>query len=236
MADINFCRLGSESSQKIMFWGDSHVGQLYPVIQTIYNEGDLRDEGVLFAIADGCLPAERLELPIDVGGAYCPSFSKFAMIRAEEEDIDAVFIGFNTEFWEKIGRLFLQELAEHIRTLRGLGKRVIICLPFPRYDKSIPELEIRNAVFGRFGLGGIAKDLTLPALRERIKSIATHEGAELFDPRASLCRGNDCITQVNGVSIYIDSKHIAATEISVLESNLAQVLHPTPHIGSSFGD
>ena len=27
------------------------------------------------------------------------------------------------------------------------GKNVIICLPFPDYDESIPDLEIRNAVF-----------------------------------------------------------------------------------------
>jgi len=222
----------------------------------MYNDGHLKNEGVLFAIADGCLPAQRLNTIDSAGAAYCDSFSKFALIRAEEKDIDAVFIGFNTAWSyqdgircavvdgrcvktlssKETGRLFLAELSEQIRTLKSLGKRVIICLPFPMYDKSIPELEIRNAVFERFGLGGIAKDLTLPALREQIQLIATREGAEIFDPRVSLCHGSDCVTQMNGVSIYMDSHHIAASEVSVLESNLAQILHSRTQIGRSFGN
>jgi len=255
ISDINFCHVGSQSSQKIMFWGDSHVGQLYPAIQTMYNHGDFNNESALFAIADGCLPAQRLNT-IDSGGpAYCDSFSKFALIRAEEKDIDAVFIGFNTAWSyqdgircavvdgrcvktlssKETGRLFLDELSEQIRTLKNLGKRVIVCLPFPMYDKSIPELEIRNAVFERFGLGGIAKDLTLPAVRGQIQFIATLEGAEVFDPRVSLCHGSDCVTQLNGISIYMDSNHIAASEISVLESNLVQVLGQRTQIARSFG-
>jgi len=256
ISDINFCQLGNQATQKLMFWGDSHVGQLYPLVQEMYNDGHLNNEGVLFAVADGCLPAQRLNTIDSAGPANCDSFSKFALMRAEQKDIDAVFIGFNTAWSyqdgircevlggncvktlssKETGRLFLVELSQQIRTLKSLGKRVIICLPFPMYDKSIPELEIRNAVFERFGLGGIARDLTVPALREQIQSIATREGAEIFDPRMSLCHGSECVTQVNGISIYKDSHHIAASEVSVLESNLAKVLSPPIQIGRAFSN
>lgn len=241
LADINFCRLGSKSLKKIMFWGDSHVEQLYPAVKTMYEEGDLRGEGALFAIANACLPSEHLN---STGGEHCDSFSHFAIMRAEEEDIDTVFIGFNT-WWsirsgivcasmdgrcterlspEETERRFSSELDSHVRTLRSLGKRVIICLPFPMYDKSIPELEVRNAVFGRFALGARATDLSSPAVRNEIRSTAISAGADIFDPRASLCDKGDCITQINGVSIYKDSHHIAASQIGILEKNLEQVL------------
>jgi peptidoglycan/LPS O-acetylase OafA/YrhL len=239
--DIKFCGLGSNSSKRIMFWGDSHVEQLYPAVKRIISAGDLKSEGALFALANGCLPAEHLN---SVGGFHCDAFAHYAMMRAEASDIDTVFIGFNT-WWsghedlvcasadgrciqtlspDETARRFSEELSDHIHTLRGLGKRVIVCLPFPMYDKSIPELEARNAVFGRFGLSGRATDVTSPAIRAEIRSIATSAGAEVFDPRATLCDGQSCITQLNGVSIYRDSQHIAASQVGILGKSLEQVL------------
>jgi hypothetical protein len=176
-------------------------------------------------------------------GYHCDSFANFAMRRAEAEDVDTVFIGFNT-WWSVhedvcpsvdgrcVGRLsleatcnrILQELSEHIQTLTVAGKRVIVSLPFPMFDKSIPDLEIRNAVFGRFGLDGVATDITLPALRDQVTSVAKSAGADVFDPRKSLCAKWNCITQVNGVSIYKDDNHIAASQIGILEENLREVL------------
>lgn len=241
LADINFCGLDVNSSKKIMFWGDSHVEQLIPAVKAIYAEGGLNGEGVLFAIANGCLPSENLNAP---GGYHCDSFAKFAMKRAEEKDIDAVFIGSNTWWYShadtfcasvngqctkilspaEIGRQFLPELADHIRILRGLGKRVIVCLPFPMYDKSIPELEMHNAVFGGFGLDGKATDFSSPVLREAIRSIAIAAGAEIFDPRAILCAEGSCITEVNGVSIYMDSHHLSASQVGILKTSLQQAI------------
>ena len=241
LADIRFCSLGNPSSEKIMFWGDSHVEQLYPAVTEIYNAGDLRSQGALFVIANGCLPATHLN---SIGGYHCDTFSRLAMVRAEMKDIDTVFIGFDTWWAENDGficlsvngrctknlssaetmRQFLAELSENIRTLRDLGKRVIVSLPFPMYDKSIPELEMRNAVFGRFGLGGKATDFTSPTVREEIRSTAIAAGAQTFDPRASLCDQHGCVTEVKGVSIYIDSHHLAASQVGILKDNLRQVL------------
>lgn len=240
LSDIRFCNLDSDSPKKIMFWGDSHVQQLYPLIQKLYGQGQLRDHGVVMAIANGCAPAEHLN---DMGGMdHCDAFAHFAFMRADESDIDTVFIGFNT-WWTvhefvcpsidgkctrhispaEARRLFLQELAEHIQKLRTEGKRVIVCLPFPMYDKSIPQLEIRNAVFGRFGLAGVATDFTLPEVRDQIAMVAKAGGADMFDPRASLCSRQGCVTQINGVSIYKDDNHIAASQIGILEENFRQL-------------
>lgn len=241
ISDIAFCNLGSSSSRKIMFWGDSHVQQLYPLIKKIYDDGELQGRGVVVAVANGCLPAEHLN---SIGkGYHCDAFTHLAMMRAEAQDVDTVFIGFNT-WWsvhedicpsvngrcagrislEEARRCFLQELTDHIHKLKMDGKRVIVSLPFPIFDKSIPDLEIRNAIFGRFGLTGVATDITLPSLRDQVAWVAKSTGADLFDPRASLCYEQKCITQLNGVSIYKDNNHIAASQIGILEGNFRQVV------------
>jgi peptidoglycan/LPS O-acetylase OafA/YrhL len=246
IADIAFCQVRPNSASKIMFWGDSHVQQLYPLIKKIYDRGDLQNRGVLLAVANGCPPTEHMNT---IGAGYhCDSFAKFAMLRASEKDIDTVFMAFNT-WWlvhedvcpsidgRCVGRTsldetrsrFLKELSLHVQTLKNAGKRVIVSLPFPMYDKSIPDLSIRNAVFGRFGLGGVAQDISLPVLREEVASVAQEAGADLFDPRASLCPENSCITEIDGVSIYKDDNHLAASQVGILEGDLEEVLYPQRH-------
>jgi len=241
MGDIAFCEIDARAPQKIMFWGDSHVQQLYPLIKKIHEQRELQDHGVLLAIANGCPPTQHLNSTDE--HFYCDSFAKFAMARAEEKDVDTVFIGFNT-WWsvheficqsvadkcverlspQEAQRSFLKELSHQVRTLQSHGKRVIVSLPFPMFDKSIPDLQVRNAVFGRFGLAGTARDITLPTFRDQVALMAQSDGAEIFDPRKSLCNQRGCITQVNGISIYKDDSHIAASQIGILEDNLKQVL------------
>jgi len=240
VADINFCTLGPDSAKKIMFWGDSHVQQLYALIQQLYSEGDFRGDSVILAISNGCLPAEHLNTTD--GDYHCGAFAHYAIQRADGSDIDTVFIGFNT-WWavnsdvcqsvddKCIARisppqaraLFLQELSDNIRRFRMEGKRVIVSLPFPMYDKSIPDLEIHNAVFGKLGLGSDATDITSPVMREEVQAVARQTGADIFDPRQNLCDPNGCVFERNGVSIYKDDNHIAASQVGMFRENLKQV-------------
>jgi peptidoglycan/LPS O-acetylase OafA/YrhL len=239
IADIKFCNLGAEAPRKIMFWGDSHVQQLYPLIRRIYDAGELQGHGVVFAIAAGCSPIEHMNRPD--GGYHCDSFSRFAMLRAQEKDIDTVFIGFaappvwalcpsvdgtcvaNISAEERRQRVY-QSLTTQIQELKMGGKRVLLSLPFPLFDKSIPDLEVRNAVLRRIGLTGVAKEVTLPGVRDQLASIGENTGAELFDPRKSLCPKGDCISEVAGVSIYKDSSHIAASRVAILQENMENAL------------
>jgi peptidoglycan/LPS O-acetylase OafA/YrhL len=246
LADINFCNFGPGASRKILFWGDSHVQQLYPVVRHLYQSGALRDRGVVFAIANSCPPFQHMNDPR--AGFHCDAFANLLMQRSEMNDIDTVFMGFSTWWayiqdgicpWENgkcvsgtapeaIRRVSLSELSGQIQRLRRDGKTVIICLPFPIYDQAIPYLEIRNAVFSRFGFTRTANDSTSPAFRQQILETSLAAGAEIFDPRQSLCTNGACITQINCVSIYIDNNHIAASQIGILEDNLRQVLQNEP--------
>jgi peptidoglycan/LPS O-acetylase OafA/YrhL len=250
LADIDFCYLGPNSGKKILFWGDSQVQQLYPIVKTLYESGAFKGHGAVFAIANACVPIQHMNDTRN--GFHCDTFSSLAISRGELNDVDTIFIGSNTSWsYEKnricpsvngqciptattsdLRRLFLAGLAEDIHQLKSQGKNVIICLPFPTYDRQIPLLEIRNAVFSRFGLGGTAIDKTLPDLRAQIADLAQKSGAIIFDPRKSLCGDGPCINQIDGVSIYMDGTHIAASQAGILGDNLKQVFEALPQAAS----
>jgi hypothetical protein len=244
IADIDSCSFGSPSSQKIMYWGDSHVQQLYPLVKKIYDSGVLPDRAIVFAISNGCPPVQHLNRPL--GDFHCDSFSRYALLRAEQPDIDTIFIAFaavpSSVFCTSVDdhclatlspkesrRRVLEELTNNIQELKLHGKRVILSLPFPLFDKSVPDLEIRNAILLRFGFSSVARDVSLPAMRQQIISVAQQTGAELFDPRKSLCSPiSGCISESNGVSIYKDHSHLVASQISLLQPELESILLGTP--------
>jgi len=259
MADIRFCSLGAQSPHKIMFWGDSHVEQLYPALRDLYSQGGLADRGVLLAIENGCLPDPHLNNRGD--GYHCDSFSKFAMMRAKQQDVDTVFVGFSTwwaidesKWWgldnntsssagvnrffcpsiegkcvgylssSDLMRTYLSDLSAEIQELRASGKKVVVCLPFPLYEQSIPQVEISNAVFAGLGLSVEPKDVTSPVFREQLRTVALNGGAAIFDPRESLCHGLSCLTAIDGVSIYKDESHLTPRGIRFLAGSMRQTL------------
>jgi len=195
LADFNLCIIGPNASRKVLFWGDSHVQQLYPAVNHLYNEGDLQGHGAIFAVANSYPPVENMNVPRE--DLHCDAFFPLVMTIAKEKDIDTVFIGFYDRWLydnssicrtvngkcltgdsvEMLRALFFSELTAQIRQLQSLGKRVIICMPFPVYDASVPSLEIHNAVFSRFGLARVAKKNPLPDFSEQILEVSRATGA-----------------------------------------------------------
>ena len=242
LSDIKVCSFDGKIPGKVMFWGDSHAEQLYPAVKQLYSEDMLENRGFLFMIGSGCLPDENLNN--GTGRYHCDAFSKFAMIRAEQGDIDTVFLGFSSLLpitdngactmangvcsrWlprSEVVPRFLTDLAGEIRVLRAHGKKVVVCLPFPIYDKSIPTVEISNAVFGRFGLSITPADRTSPELTQQIQAITVAEGATVFDPRAALCPNGQCEFQREGVSLYKDEGHLAKSQVPILADSLRRTL------------
>lgn len=237
-AELTVCNIG-ESSPKIMFWGDSHVQQLYPAIRQIYDSAKLQGHGVVFTVAPGCPPMEHMNR--SEPGYHCETFSHFAMIRAEQDDVDVVFIGFSVDnLWtvcrsvddrclgkiseEEMLDQFFDGLATSIRTLKTHGKRIILSLPFPSFDKSPPDFQVRNAVLGMFRMPRPPADTSPASARNRLTALAEQMGVEIFDPRKSLCRDRDCLTEVDGVSIYRDRSHLAASQVGILADNLENTL------------
>jgi peptidoglycan/LPS O-acetylase OafA/YrhL len=236
------CSIGGNLAKKILFWGDSHVEQLHSSVKRLYDAGSLNNHGVLFALAEACPPTEKMDR--DVPDSHCDNFGHFAMLRAQQDDVDTVFIGFAT-WWDVIDlpfcavvdgrcegslsraemeRRLIDELSQHIQALKMLGKKVVVALPFPIYKRSIPDLQIHNAMFAWLDSTFRPLQIDSLGLRDRIRSTATAAGAVLFDPRESLCDDQACIYQRDNVSIYTDPSHIADSETGILDASLGAAL------------
>jgi hypothetical protein len=164
------------------------------------------------------------------------------------DDIDTVFIGFLASnssrlcpsvdgrcvsklSGEDASRRFFEELANQVQMLETHGKRVIVSLPFPLFDKSIPDLEARKAQLQKFGWSLLATETSSQEARTELMSIGQALGVQIFDPRKSLCSNQTCITQIGGVSIYMDQAHIAASQIGILKDEMVRTLQSdTPSV------
>jgi hypothetical protein len=61
-------------------------------------------------------------------------------------------------------------------------------------------------------------------MRNRLISLARDTGADIFDPRASLCDRLGCTYQIDGVSIYLSNDDIAASQAGILRANPIRTL------------
>ena len=251
VGDITLCPIQGEASRKVLFWGDSLVGGLQPLVERLHAEGALGGRGVLFTVAAGCTPGLRLNRN-PPAGYYCDAFTRLALQRAEAADVDTVFIGFST-WWDTVDdalcdtsaggcrplpraqerELVLEDLATIAGQLRAKGKTVILSLPTPIYDLSIPQMQIDAAILGRgyerlrdVGLARTLKRNDYLELRARIAAIAAASGARVFDPLASLCTDASCTYERDGVSIYTDTIHVAVGEIGIYHDNLRALFDP----------
>jgi hypothetical protein len=117
----------------------------------------------------------------------------------------------------------IAELSAEIRTLQAKGKRVILSLPFPDYAEQVPDVMTHNAIFGRFGQTRVAHEISPPRFRAMEQQMAQQLGVVTFDPRETLCPGL-CVYQTDGVSIYRDNTHLAASQSGILASGLQKAL------------
>ncbi len=238
VSEITRCSIGAEP-RKILFWGDSHLAMLQDSIQRLHDQGALQGRGVLFAVSLACAPTQRIVLLRP--NRYCGPFAHLALLRAEESDVDGVFLAFSP-WWAiypasfcvmvdgacqrdvtspaEIQTLFFAELGDTIATLRSRGKVVIVSLPFPQYDRNIPDVEIHNAMFARFGTPLSPQRKDAESFREKLRQTVIAQGGFVFDPQQVLCPEKQCLYQVDGVSLYQDNNHLSVKATGILDPSL----------------
>jgi peptidoglycan/LPS O-acetylase OafA/YrhL len=242
-SDAVFCEFG-HSPHNLLVLGDSHAQQLYPLLLEI--QPQLHGEGLVFATAAGCPPTEHLNNAAP--GHSCDVLNHYAKQRALENDIDQVFVEFSGWWYRRpqdacisvqfrctgrssddaVRRVGIEELGAEVAELKARGKRVIVGLPFPRFDRSIPDYEIRVALARRGWTGARPAETNDQGYREALLAMAKRTGAEVYDPRVALCGGGSCLYEVNGVSLYIDGEHLAVAETGILRQGLLRTLEPGP--------
>ncbi|HEX2790792.1 MAG TPA: acyltransferase family protein [Steroidobacteraceae bacterium] len=120
-------------------------------------------------------------------------------------------------------RIVLEQFRQAIATLVASGRRVFIVLSnptSPQYDPAsmLPagvRLSLSSAdpvpLAGSRRVDAGAYESYVAPLMDRLRAIAAHSGAQLVDPRATLCSGLDCpATGADGLPLYLDSNHLRA--------------------------
>ena len=245
-AEIVRCPIGDAPHVKtVLFWGDSHVAQLRPLAVTLKNDGVFGDRNVAFATSGGCPPARGVNW---FDSYHCASFTRLTETILQEPSVDTVFYGFSA--WYESGTSVLcrsgdddvcygpitpgettEAVASEIRRVgRDLAARhvhFVVMLPLPRYSVKPAEYEQQRATLLHLGLRTRADILAstlfrydFEATRAVIRAAATDAGATIYDPRLDLCNGSICPYERNGVSLYTDANHMAASQMSGLRPGL----------------
>jgi peptidoglycan/LPS O-acetylase OafA/YrhL len=244
-SDVNFCMIG-HAPKNILFWGDSHVTQLVPLLQDFQRNDLLHGEGVVVAAAATCPPSEHVN--VTYTGFHCGKLANYALQRAMMPDIDTVFILFSP-WWavppgmaciansadicqrkltgQEAEQLVVEEMEGHIRALHAAGKRVIVSMPFPTYNMLIPDYQQRKLALGHFGPAKLYPiDITHFVDSEQLRQVAERTHAQIYEPRPVLCPLGDCRLEIKGVSIYSDSSHLAVSQLPILRESLLKALQP----------
>lgn len=230
------CMLGEPAPRKVLFWGDSHIEQWYPVLMDLLRQGKNHGYQIIIAGSGGCVPIRHLNRIQP--GYDCAGFNEKVFQRALQPDIHAVVLGsiWSTYFRDDIFtgsgqptvcnasagcarfdsahaavQFAQQQLRHDIQQWVAQQKAVYVLLPVPVYRYSVPLYMARHWF--------LHKPMTLsqtllqhrqyaaPAL-ELLTAATQNTTAVMLDPAALLCASGTCINAHDGVSLYKDSNHL----------------------------
>lgn len=118
--------------------------------------------------------------------------------------------------------------TKYIESLCYLSKNnpVYVTRPYPEFNFSVPQIVIRNAMFGKRQ----GTFLTLAEYKERnaytwaVQDKALLEcGIKIIDPLTYLCDEKQCRGDVEGESLYIDSDHLNSKGNNVIAPMFLEV-------------
>lgn len=238
---ITFCPIGGTGSSTLLFWGDSEVEQLFPLLSNLAHDGSLSGRKIIAVTSGGCLPVLGLNR-VDAG-FDCDAFNRRVIERAVQPDIDTVvlggavyawsalrrtepgYIGFNNpdEFFDFLG----QSLHSELKLLADSGKKIVILMPFPSYPVSIPDYLNKKIMFGQEPTLRLTR-------REHLQRVAEFAGvwqgaaaavnATVVDPSEVLCPLNECVYRRGLVALYIDGAHFGADAAKSMRPLLLEAL------------
>lgn len=232
------CVLGAEAPRAVLFVGDSHAEHLIGALRVLADE--LRGIRVELRAVHGCPPVRGFDV-LPGNKDCEPSVAESHRIASRQDVSSVVLASIWTPYLrtrlydpssrpelcrnrdgacralpdiETALREVRAQLLVDVGELTRAGKRVFIMLPVPIYRHNVPEYLARKIWDGE------KPELSLSLQEHRalhaplvtmLQQVAAQTGASLLDPSNALCDGGTCVPTVDGVSIYSDNNHLAAT-------------------------
>jgi peptidoglycan/LPS O-acetylase OafA/YrhL len=160
---ITLCPIKQTGSSTILFWGDSQIEQLFPLLSNFAQDGSLPDRKIIALTSGGCPPVLGLNR-VDAG-YDCDAFNRRVIEFAEQPDVATVVLGSGVYLWsglcktgadcplfknpEEFFDFLVRSLRSEIERLAASGKKIVILLPFPSYPVSIPDYLNKKLMFNQ---------------------------------------------------------------------------------------
>ena len=238
---VTFCEIGGSGPSTVLFWGNSQVEQLFPVLSHIAKNNLLPSRKIATITSGGCLPVVGLNR-IDPG-FDCDAFNRRVIQRAAQPDVDTVVLGSAIYMWSALCRVqsgcipfsnseeffeFLGgSLRDELEQLAAIRKRILVLLPFPSYPVSIPDYLNKEIMFGKAPTLRLTRQQHLERVAEFAgvwQGAAAAVNATIVDPSEVLCPSNECVYRRGLIALYIDGSHLGAEGVLTMQPLLLKAL------------
>ncbi|MHB2205440.1 acyltransferase family protein [Methylobacterium sp. CM6257] len=218
--------LGGSKPDKILFFGDSYVQQIYPRMLRRSQEtrGDHRT--IVFSTMPGCAPVPAINRLSD---KYCADFvdKSFALAHGTEFSLVIIggsWLGFMSrgdyyrisdyskrpiDFWSSEGDFAFDALESQIASLTRSGKKVRLILEWPSSRKANPKFLYRTKGSNDISITMSEHVKRTAAINDRLRHIAQRAGATTIDPANFMCDSKECrFLNELGRPVFKDGSHI----------------------------
>ncbi len=247
------CAVGAHNgtAPSFLLWGDSHAHALKPAFDQAGDALGLSGRIASYPACPTLLGLDRLDQP---ASHDCSAFNAqvLAMLR-DSPTIHAVFLvsrwglcangrrpeggtpcylgrdGNDDRSLKRDALLFRAGLKETVRTLTGMGKRVILVAPIPEFRRNVPESLARAELYSE----PAQLDLPLADYLRRQRDVfgAFDEmrrrfAAGVVYPHRLLCGTGHCATMMHGVPLYSDDDHLSRQGSLLLSGMVHEAMRP----------
>jgi hypothetical protein len=212
------CLVGNGEAVRILLWGDSHAGELKPVLEAL---ATARGVSALLRYQPKCPPAIEFETSgLNSEPEKCLWFNRdvLADVRARPT-LDTVIL--NARWIDQSKQtdrlpLLTASLKRTVAALRASGIRVVLVAPGVEFPRRVPECLMRR--------DEASCGLSRPdALRQRaaamsvINSVArTYPDVVVIDPLDTLCPKSECPVRQGQDVLYSDRNHLSTAGAKLL--------------------
>jgi peptidoglycan/LPS O-acetylase OafA/YrhL len=248
---IVYCAIGGAGPSTMLFWGDSQIEQLFPLLSNFAKDGSLPGKKIVAVTSGGCLPVIGLNR-VDAG-FDCDGFNRRVIARALQPDIDTVVLGSRLYAWSELCKtesgcvgfsnpgefidVLGRNLSYELKQLAGAGKKIVILEPFPSYPVPIPDYLNKEVMFGREPMLRLTRQEHLQRVADFasvLQKAAAVVNATVVDPSEILCPLNECVYRRGFIALYIDGFHFGADLAESMRPLLLEALQGGQGQGVGF--
>lgn len=208
--------LPGQSSDSVLFIGDSLMGQYFPRATHIYKQTPAPYYTTVFAARNHCHPLPDLEIVTVPENVKCSVYWSAAISLAKRAQFKKIVFGGS---WAELNSANTELLIDDLNQLKAIGKEIILITQPPRspdFDPTNLSGRLRREYL--FGAGGDLKDFSIHQssfenldLYKALLVIAETTGSKLINPLDYFCPQHMCPAIINSNALYIDAFHIRAS-------------------------